>query len=170
MITISKKIATKDAALIYRSTWEAIQKLPDEQKQFEVVRLLTDFQIYGTEPCAEDPFISAIVTMAIPPIISARQRYEVACKNGAKGGRPETFTLEDILRLHEQGYTQKQIATELGCDPSTVQRKLTNSTLPCKTEQNLNIKKNINNKKEDSSDLSRYSFRSDGIPEDDICF
>ena len=41
-----------------------------------------------------------------------------------KGGRPEKYSLDDVLYLQSKGLSQQDIVDNLGCDVKTVQRKL----------------------------------------------
>ena len=77
------------------------------------------------EVTSKDPIITSIVTgMCAALIDKSKRRYNSCVANGKKGGRPEKFSVDDMMYLQSQGLSQQEIADNLGCDIKTVQRKL----------------------------------------------
>jgi hypothetical protein len=77
---------------------------------------------------SDDPVITGTVTgMCAALIDKSKKRYNTCVANGKKGGRPEKFTVEDVLYLQRQGLSEEEIADNLGCNVKTVQRKLANA-------------------------------------------
>lgn len=61
----------------------------------------------------------------MPNIEAAQSRYERACANGAKGGRPTTLTESDnitIAFMRQQGKKQTEIATAFNVSTDTIRR------------------------------------------------
>lgn len=90
----------------------------------EIAKQIIYYGVKG-EITSEDPIITSIVTgMCATLIDKSKRRYNSCVANGKKGGRPEKFSVDDMLYLQSQGLSQQEIADNLGCDIKTVQRKL----------------------------------------------
>lgn len=74
----------RDGIVFYRSFYEAIKELPDEQMA-ACVRAIMDYGLDGKEPESAG-IAKSIYLMAKPQIDANNQRY----LNGSKGGRPKT--------------------------------------------------------------------------------
>lgn len=82
---------------------------------------------YGTsgEMTTDDPLVKGIVNaMCVALIDKAKKKYDTCKNNGNKGGRPETYPIEEMLKLREAGLTNEEIADNLGCSTQTVIKKL----------------------------------------------
>lgn len=77
----------RDSFVFYRSFYEAMQGLSDEEKGrcFEV---LANYAINGVEPAGLEPVERLFFTLAKPQIDKNNQKYE----NGLKGGRSKNQT------------------------------------------------------------------------------
>ena len=74
---------------------------------------------------SQDPIITGLVTAMCSALIEkSKNRYNACKNNGQRGGRPNQFDKDNIMKLHEQGLSHKEIADKLGCSKKTVQRKL----------------------------------------------
>lgn len=76
----------RDSVVFYRSFYEAIKELPDEQFA-ACVRAIMDYGLDGLEPSSSG-IAKSIYLMAKPQIDANNRRYQ----NGTKGGRPRTNT------------------------------------------------------------------------------
>ena len=74
----------RDSFVFYRSFWEAIRELPDEQLA-ESMKAIANYALYGDQGNISG-VAKAIFTMAKPQIDANNKRY----LNGTKGGRPVT--------------------------------------------------------------------------------
>lgn len=82
---------------------------------------------YGTEKTFDtddQKIINMVNGMCRDLIKSAKKRRQASIENGKKGGRPERYTIKDILYLQQQGLSVEEIADNLDCSPKTVRRKL----------------------------------------------
>lgn len=143
-----EKLKFRDAMIIYANVWESIETLSSIKKKYITIKSLIEYGIYDILPKVNSPEIKAIINMALPLINESNLNYLKQVNNGEfgkLGGRPEEFTESDIKNLQKRGLTIKQIANTLGCNPTTVYRKLQN----CKTlkdNKKGNIKEETNNK------------------------
>ena len=74
----------RDSVVFYRSFWEAIEKLSDEDK-LKSLNAIIEYGLNGIEPDASG-VAAAMFLMAKPQIDANNKRYQ----NGTKGGRPIT--------------------------------------------------------------------------------
>ena len=107
------------------ATWlDQIEQLEDNG-QFELVykymRAIWDYGIYG-EYDDSDVMVKLLMTQTALSIDKAQDRYAAAVENGKKGGRPRKNKDEEIFTLREKGLTNKEIAEELKCSVSTIER------------------------------------------------
>lgn len=141
-----EKLKINDSVVIYSSLWEAIELLPSLKKKYETIKAILDYGIYDIAPNPSCNEVKAIIVQALPNINSAKMKYKQSCDNGkygSLGGRPEKISKEEVNELVKKGFTNRQIAEKLGCDISTVSRKLQN----CKT---LNDNSNEDNNGKDN--------------------
>lgn len=122
----------KESMVIYESAYKAIGYLPDEKSQLEALKGLLEYGFYDTIPESDNPLINMIFVQAIPSMRSAKERYELSVENGKKGGRPAAVPTEDIVRLKQNGMTNKQIAEQLGCSEKNIEKRIStyNKTNP----------------------------------------
>lgn len=111
-----------DGVLIRQSEYRSIvDTLKKREDMGEAALLLIEQGLSGERLTSEDPAINMLLSMSFPLQVTARQRYASAKENGKLGGRPQSVNREHVLALRRSGYTQKQIADEIGCSVSTVQ-------------------------------------------------
>ena len=82
----------RDSIVFYRSYYEVIKELPDEQK-LKVYEAIFEYGLNDNE-VELDGLIRAIFNLTKPNIDSANARYEASVENGKKGGRPKKENLE----------------------------------------------------------------------------
>ncbi len=114
----------KESMVIYESAYKAISYLPDEKLQLEALKGLMEYGFYDIIPESSNPFVQMIFVQAIPSMRSAKERYERSVENGKKGGRPAAVPIEDIIKMKQEGMTNKQIADKLGCSEKNIEKRL----------------------------------------------
>lgn len=114
----------KSSMVFYESAYLAIKCLPTIELQLEAYEGLMKYGFYGEEPESDNPFVKMFFIQAIPSMKSAKQRYEKAVENGSKGGRPTSITDESIMKLKEEGKTNKEIAAILGCSEKNIEYRV----------------------------------------------
>lgn len=82
--------------------------------------------IYDIPIDEDDPELAMWgVASEIATIISARDRYKKAVKNGGKGGAPKLeLDMQEIKRLYLSGLSQKKIAEQMDTSESTIKRRI----------------------------------------------
>ena len=115
----------KESMIIYESAYKAINYLPDEKLQLEAYKGLMEFGFYGIIPESENPFVNMVFVQAIPSMRSAAERYDASVENGKKGGRPTEVPTGDIIKMKQDGMTNKQIADKLGLSEKTIENRIT---------------------------------------------
>lgn len=114
----------KESMVIYESAYKAIGYLPDKKSQLEALKGLLEYGFYDTIPESDNPLIKMIFVQAIPSMKSAKERYEFSVENGRKGGRPAAVPTEDIVKMKQDGMTNKQIAEQLGCSEKNIEKRI----------------------------------------------
>lgn len=113
---------------IFLASWAEAIAGYDKAGQPELAgELAKQIIYYGTsgEMTTTDPLIKGIVNaMCVALIDKAKKKYDICKNNGNKGGRPERYPIEEMLRLREAGLTDAEIADKLGCSTQTVIKKL----------------------------------------------
>ena len=115
----------KESMIIYESAYKAINYLPDEKLQLEAYKGLMEYGFYGIVPESENPFVNMVFVQAIPSMRSAAERYDASVENGKKGGRPTEVPTGDIIKMKQDGMTNKQIADKLGLSEKTIENRIT---------------------------------------------
>lgn len=159
-----EKLKINDSVVIYSSLWEAIELLPSLKKKYETIKAILDYGIYDIAPNPSCNEVKAIIVQALPNINSAKMKYKQSCDNGkygSLGGRPEKISKEEVNELVKKGFTNRQIAEKLGCDISTVSRKLQN----CKTLNDNNTK---NNNEKNDKDYFNDNPENDNVEENPL--
>lgn len=113
-----------DAAVLYRSEILAIFDLETVEQREEAFRLMVVQFLTKERQQGENKEVNRMLGLTLPSQISRRQKHDQDTSNGETGGRPQTFDPGIIWRMRDNGMSQKQIATELGCSTKTVQRAI----------------------------------------------
>lgn len=113
---------------IFLASWASTIESFDEMGQSELAgELAKQIIYYGTkgEITTDNPMIKGIVEgMCMALIDQSKKKYNACKNNGSKGGRPERYPIEDILKLKDVGLTDAEVADNLGCSEQTVAYKL----------------------------------------------
>jgi hypothetical protein len=73
----------------------------------------------------DDPIITGMVNSMCAALINkSKNRYKACKENGQQGGAPKKYSENQIMALHNQGMSDKDIAEKLGCAVRTVQRAI----------------------------------------------
>lgn len=114
-----------DCVLIRQSEYHSIISTFKTREEMGIAALLLIEQgLSGERQTNDDPATNMLLSMSYPLQVSARQRYAHSKENGKLGGRPQTVNRQQVIDLRSNGYTQKQIADEIGCSVSAVQNAL----------------------------------------------
>ena len=137
----------RDSFVFYRSFAEVISMIPDAEDKITLLNALIEYGLNGTEPDLQYP-LSAMFKQMTSSISGAQKRYQASVENGKKGGRPKTVDEHKIRELKEQGLTDKQIAEELKCSISSVEK------VPVKTRKNLKVDETRKNQKNPNDNVN----------------
>ena len=137
----------RDSFVFYRSFAEVISMIPDAEDKITLLNALIEYGLNGTEPDLQYP-LSAMFKQMTSSIEGAQKRYQASVENGKKGGRPKTVDEHKIRELKEQGLTDKQIAEELKCSISSVEK------VPVKTRKNLKVDATRKNQKNPNDNVN----------------
>lgn len=161
----------KESMIIYESAYKAINYLPDEKLQLEAYKGLMEYGFYGIVPESENPFVNMVFVQAIPSMRSAAERYDASVENGKKGGRPTEVPTGDIIKMKQDGMTNKQIADKLGLSEKTIENRITiyNKAHPY-NPHNLTVSYTVSESSSvsDTKTDTVSSTEADTCPEDDI--
>ena len=113
---------------IFIASWASTIESFDDMGQPDIAgELAKQIIYYGTkgEMTTDNPMIKGIVEgMCVALIDQSKKKYNACKVNGNKGGRPERYPVEEMMRLRDAGLTDEEIADNLGCGVQTVIRKL----------------------------------------------
>lgn len=122
----------RDSMVFYRSFWEAIEELPEEEFK-KTVSAIMKYGLYEEEPEVSG-ITKAIFTLCKPQIDANNKRY----RNGNKGGRPKT----------KQESNDNQYVTEsVISDNQTITKQKPNNNqeiTKAKPNDNDNVNVNVN--------------------------
>ena len=147
-----KKEVLNNSFVFYATNLEVIETLEETDKELanEFMKAIIEYGIYG-EYENTNPIIKVLMVQAGFGIDKAKDRYATAVENGKKGGRPKTVDEDKVRELKGQGLTNKQIAEELKCSVSSVEkinaknrknRKNLNDNVNVNDNENVNINEN----------------------------
>lgn len=107
---------------VFRGEWiDNIEKMPEEMQD----KILADMVRYGTRremKYKDDPIISSLVNMVKGGIDHTIGEYEKKLEMSKTAGRKKTFDDNIIYDMAREGKTAQEIAKELGCSKSTVDK------------------------------------------------
>lgn len=113
---------------VFLASWAEAIEAYDKAGQPELgSELAKQIIYYGTngQMTTDSPLIEGVVRAMCAPLIDKSKKKYRACKNnGVKGGRPELYSVEEMIRLRDAGLTNEEIADNLGCGVQTVAKKL----------------------------------------------
>lgn len=136
----------KESFVLYESTYkqiEILEKRLGAEEAYKFIKAIMAFGLYGEVPEEESTVWLYGFEQSITSISAAKTRYEAAVENGKKGGRKKTIDDNKVIELKEEwGFTNKEIAEELGCSVSSVEKIIATYR---KNQKNLNKNENENN-------------------------
>lgn len=137
-----KKEVLNNSFVFYATNLEVIETLEETDKELanNFMKAIIEYGIYG-EYENTNPIIKVLMVQAGFGIDKAKDRYATAVENGKKGGRPKTVDEDKVRELKGQGLTNKQIAEELKCSVSSVEKINAKNR---KNRKNLNDNVNVN--------------------------
>jgi hypothetical protein len=113
---------------VFLASWAEAIEAYDKAGQPELGgELAKQIIYYGTsgQITTDNPLIEGFVkAMCVTLIDKSKKKYNTCKVNGNKGGRPESYPVEDMLKLRDAGLTDEEIADNLGCSVQTVVKKL----------------------------------------------
>ena len=113
---------------VFLASWASTIESFDDMGQPDLAgELAKQIIYYGTkgEITTDNPMIKGIVEgMCVTLINKSKKRYNACKANGNKGGRPELYPIDEMVRLKNAGLTEEEIADNLGCSVQTVIKKL----------------------------------------------
>lgn len=119
---------SKKENFVFYADWIDVIKAYDDSGQSDLAGEITkQIMYYGVtgEMTSTDPIITGLVNAMCAALIEkSKNRYNACRNNGQRGGRPNLFDKDAIMKLREQGLSHQEIADQLGCSKKTVQRKL----------------------------------------------
>ncbi len=143
----------QDSGIIYRGFIDAVHKLP-KKKQLEAFNAYFDFLLNDKEYCGSDATIDALITMTIPSVEKARNRYIAACENGKKGGRPKN---QNKTRMKpEQNQNETRIKPEANLNDNDNDNDNDNVNV------NVNENENVNDNMHPSTRVCELRARARG--------
>lgn len=117
-----------ESFVLYESVYKQTKILNDKlgtEAAFEFIEAIMAFGLYGEMPEEDSSVWLYGFEQSITSIYAAKTRYQAAIENGKKGGRKKTIDDAKVIELKELwGYTDKQIAEELKCSVSSVEKIL----------------------------------------------
>jgi hypothetical protein len=135
----------KESFVMYESVFkqmEILEKRLGKEVAYDFIKAIATFGLYGEMP-EEDSMVWLYgFEQSITSISAAKTRYEAAVENGKKGGRPKKINEKEVIDLKKVwGFSNKEIAEELNCSVSSVEKILANYR---KNQKNLNENDNDN--------------------------
>ena len=154
-----KKEVLNNSFVFYATNLEVIETLEETDKELanEFMKAIIEYGIYG-EYENTNPIIKVLMVQAGFGIDKAKDRYATAVENGKKGGRPKTVDEYKIRELKGQGLTNKQIAEELKCSVSSVEK------INAKNRKNRkNLNDNVNDNDNENVNINENEKKSFGL-------
>lgn len=111
----------KNNAFVFYGSFEKAISEWSEDIQFQCYKALINYGLNGTYE-SDNQVVNSLMSVFIPNIDAAQNRYDKAVESGKRGGRPSSISKEEIQELKAEGKTQKQIAEMLGISERTVRR------------------------------------------------
>lgn len=159
-----KKEVLNNSFVFYATNLEVIETLEETDKELanDFMKAIIEYGIYG-EYENTNPIIKVLMVQAGFGIDKAKDRYATAVENGKKGGRPKTVDEYKVRELKEQGLTNKQIAEELKCSVSSVE-KINAKNRKNRKNLNDNVNVNVNDNENDKGDFVATPVRKNELP------
>lgn len=170
MISKFKNNEARKSALIYRSNFEQVQELYEDDKEMagELAISILEMALTG-EISSDDKMIRLMLKNFKVSAESNKQKYEAKERN-TKEEKAKTYKLYEIAEMLNEGKTQAEIATALGVSRQTISRRLnemirveypellcsngemSNDVKQCKNNDNDNDNENENENENNEND------------------
>ena len=160
-----KKEVLNNSFVFYATNLEVIETLEETDKELanEFMKAIIEYGIYG-EYENTNPIIKVLMVQAGFGIDKAKDRYATAVENGKKGGRPKTVDEDKVRELKGQGLTNKQIAEELKCSVSSVEKiNAKNRKNRKNLNDNVNVNVNVNVNDNENVNINENEKKSFGL-------
>lgn len=124
MISKFKNNEARKSALIYRSNFEQVQELYEDDKEMagELAISILEMALTG-EISSDDKMIRLMLKNFEVSAANNKQKYEAKEQN-TKEEKAKTYKLYEIAEMLNEGKTQAEIATTLGVSRQTISRRL----------------------------------------------
>ena len=135
-----------ESFVLYESVYKQasiLEKRLGKEVAYDFIKAIMEFGLYGVVPEEDDIVWLYGFEQSITSIGAAKDRYNASIENGKKGGRPQTIDREKVIELHNKKYTNKQIAQQMGCSVSSVE-KITATNRKNQKKPNENVNENVN--------------------------
>lgn len=113
-----------DITFIVHGEWlDSISTLPSEMQDKVIAEIIR----YGTERdmlYTNDPVVYSLVNMVKGKIDYSKDKFEESRKKGSTVGRKKLYSDEMIYKLAREGKRSEEIAQELGCSKSTIDKSV----------------------------------------------
>lgn len=113
-----------DVTFVVHGDWlDCINTLPTDMQD----KVIADIIRYGTEremAYIDDPIVLSLVNMVKSKIDYSKDKFEESRKKGTTVGRKKQYSDEMIYKLAREGKRSEEIAQELGCSKSTIDKSV----------------------------------------------
>ena len=147
-----KKEIKNNSFVFYATNLEVVEALEQTNPELanDFLKAIVEYGIYG-EYKKGNPMIDALMIQTGFGIDKAKDRYAAAIENGKKGGAPKKIDDNRVLELKNQGMTNKQIAKELNCSVSSIEKINAKNR---KNRKNLNDNDNDNDNDNENENVN----------------
>lgn len=143
----------KNNAFVFYGSFEKAISEWSEDIQFQCYKALISYGLNGTYE-SDNQVVNSLMSVFIPNIDAAQNRYDKAVESGKRGGRPSSISKEEIQELKAEGKTQKQIAEMLGISERTVQRHWNTTKHDKTTRQNTTTTRQEHDTRQNTTKLN----------------
>lgn len=134
---------SRDSFVFYASWWNAIKNLKEDVR-WDVLTAIMEYGLHGVLVENQGRITRAFIEMAKPNIDANKERYELAIKNGRKGGAPMGNRNNRYCEKYNQSTTKVQPGT---------------------TQYNLNVNDNVNvNENDNDNALKKENLEKKESP------
>lgn len=137
--------------VMYESVYkqmEILEKRLGKETAYNFMKAVLDFGLYGVLPEEDSEVMLYGFEQTITSIAAAKERRIISIENGKKGGRKKMIDDDKVLALKETGMTNQDIANQVGCSVSSVEKIVAanrkNQKNQKNTRKNLNVNVNVN--------------------------
>ena len=120
----------KSSFVFYGTFLETAEELGkiDKDLAYDYLMATIKYGINGEVVEDVNPIVRAVMPTVYATITAAKERYVKSVENGGKGGRPRTIDHGEVIKLSNQGKSNKEISSILNCSESSVRKILRNES------------------------------------------